>query len=122
MDLWRSELEITPAVIADLHCIVAELNGDCVGMAAVDNRRNPEGQLEHLWIRPDAHGRGIGGRLFEAVTQWCVSQGCRTVRIESDPDAILFYEKQGAVRAGAVPAPMPGAPDRVLPVVLWHVV
>lgn len=119
MDMWRKELEITPTMISELHCIVAESNGECVGMAVGDVRRAPEGQLEHMWIRPDMHGRGVGGQLFEAVTQWCALQGCRTVRIESDPGAARFYEKQGAVRAGSVPAPMPGALDRVLPVLVW---
>jgi len=31
------------------------------------------------------------------------------------PSSEAFYLRYGAVRVGAVPAPMPGAPDRALP-------
>lgn len=38
----------------------------------------------------------------------------------SDPFAEPFYLKLGARRIGAVPAPMPGAPGRVLPVLEFN--
>ena len=121
MALWRKELEITPEMISNLYCVVAESSGECVGMAVGNVRSVSEGELEHMWIRPDVQGRGVGRTLFQTVVQWCVAQGCRTVRVESDPGAVPFYEKQGAIRSGAVPAPMPGDPDRVLPILIWHV-
>jgi hypothetical protein len=37
------------------------------------------------------------------------------VEIVAEPNATGFYEKLGARRVGAIPAPMPGAPDRELP-------
>lgn len=33
----------------------------------------------------------------------------------SDPFAEAFYLRLGARRVGSVPAPMPGAPERLLP-------
>lgn len=39
-----------------------------------------------------------------------------TVRVLSDPHAARFYERLGAQLVAHAPAPMPGAPDRSLPV------
>jgi hypothetical protein len=53
--------------------------------------------------RAIAHAREYGGCVF---------------RIESDPYAESFYRSLGAERVGLVPAPMPGAPDRTLPLLV----
>ncbi len=39
--------------------------------------------------------------------------------VASDPGAETFYTRLGARRVGTDPAPMPGAPDRILPVLQW---
>src|SRR5205085_5774346 len=48
------------SMIVERHEVwVAEEDGHVVGFIGLD----PE-QLEHLYVDPDAQGRGIGGRLF----------------------------------------------------------
>ena len=72
-------------------------------------------QLEHLWIRPDQMGKGIGRLLLTHALAEAERSGADVVVIESDPNAAGFYRRMGAVRVGEIQAAMPGAPDRVLP-------
>jgi GNAT superfamily N-acetyltransferase len=73
-----------------------------------------------LWVDPLRHGVGIGRALAEAAR--AAARGLRPgwpVRIPADPQAVGFYERLAARRDGALPAPMPGAPGRVLPLLWW---
>jgi len=72
-------------------------------------------QLEHLWIEPAFHGRGVGRALFLDAVALIRRRRPGMMRIEAEPNAAGFYRRMGAVRVGAVPAPAPGAPDRALP-------
>jgi GNAT superfamily N-acetyltransferase len=91
---------------------VAEESGRIVGMAALE-----EDLLSHLYVHPDAQGRGVGSALLEKVkerrptgfTFWVFQQnrrarrfyerrGCRLVRLtdgsgneENTPDALYEW-------------------------------
>lgn len=69
--------------------------------------------LLHLFVEPDALGRGIGQALFAAALVWTGAQRRRTLLIASDPNAVGFYRRQGAVDAGMVPSE--SIPGRLLP-------
>jgi GNAT superfamily N-acetyltransferase len=94
---------------------VAEAGGELAGFAAADC---PGGawEIAHLWVRPRFGRQGVGRRLLNAVVEAAREAGARRLRIEADPHAERFYMDRGAVRVGVRPAPMPGAPDRTLPV------
>lgn len=57
--------------------------------------------LDHLWIIPQAMGRGIGRALFEHAVGQARELGHRTLKIEADPNAEGFYTRMGARRVGA---------------------
>jgi GNAT superfamily N-acetyltransferase len=96
---WRA-LQVDPAAIAE---------GRVFG--AVDERDQPLGvvgcallgddvDLMHLFVEPGALGRGIGRALFATAIEWTRAQGRRTLLIASDPNAVGFYRRLGAVDAG----------------------
>lgn len=114
MEHWAPELLITPEYIEAHDVFVAALDGVVVGMTAVEMDGN-EASLGHAWINPGYHGRGLGAALVRQALAAASSRGVSTVRVISDPFAEPFYLRLGARRRGAVPAPMPGCPDRVLP-------
>ncbi len=68
-----------------------------------------------MWIAPDHHRRGIGRQLVEQALVAARRRGVSCVRVISDPFAEPFYLQLGARRVGDVAAPMPGAEDRILP-------
>ena len=112
---WRSVLSITPEYAERQLVFVAAQNRELLGFYALEPR-GERWSLEHFWVDPRWHGRGIGRRLFGDALDRIRSIRPGVVVIEADPYAAGFYARMGARRTGTVPAPADGAPDRTLPV------
>jgi N-acetylglutamate synthase-like GNAT family acetyltransferase len=78
-------------------------------------------ELEHLWIRPHLMHRGIGRRLLRHALLAAEAAGMIVLSVVADPNAAGFYEREGGAVRGAIPAPLPGSPDRTLPVYEFQV-
>jgi ribosomal protein S18 acetylase RimI-like enzyme len=112
---WEADLTLTPAYIEANRTYVAEYDGHVAGLIVLQEHPG-HWTLEHAWIDPASQGRGIGRRLVTHALD--TASRVRPVRVEvvSDPNSEPFYRKLGALRIGSCPAPMPGAPTRILPV------
>jgi len=110
LDAWHDDLAITPDAIEKHRTFVASIDGVVVGVCQLQ-----EGDvgaiLEHVWVDPCCHGKGVGRALVEHAT----SAARGVIAVVADPNAERFYIKLGAKRVGDVNAPMPGAPSRKLP-------
>ncbi len=112
---WKPILRITPEYTERQLVYVGVLGPELVGFYVLE-RPAVVARLEHFWVDPRWHGRGVGRQLFgDAVDR------VRTIRpgvlvIEADPYAAAFYARMGARQTGTVPAPVEGDPDRTLPV------
>jgi predicted N-acetyltransferase YhbS len=112
---WANALTIDARVLSTITAFVAEQDDDILGFYGLEGGGRTVA-LEHLWVRPRAMGRGVGRALLEHAVATAAGGGAEIVVIESDPHAESFYRRFGAERVGAILAPMPGAPDRTLPV------
>jgi ribosomal protein S18 acetylase RimI-like enzyme len=111
---WDAQLTIIPGYL-EMHDVwVSDEDGAIVGMCALEDRKD-HWNMEHVWVDPAAHGRGIGRALVMHALDEARRRHAGVVELLSDPYASGFYERLGARRAGEVPAPMPGAKDRTLP-------
>lgn len=110
---WRSELRLTREYLTAHTAFVAMMGETRVGVCVL--QETPAASLEHVWVDPAYHGRGIGRALVNRTLAHARELGLDRVQVQSDPFAEAFYVTLGARPIGAVPAPMPGAPDRVLP-------
>jgi ribosomal protein S18 acetylase RimI-like enzyme len=119
LDEWQGVLTLGEDYIATHEVLVAETapaDGSLLGVCALEEHES-DWTLEHVWVAPSVHRAGVGRALVQRAL--AIAGGRRpgsVVRVESDPQAAGFYRRLGAREAGAVPAPMPGAPARVLPV------
>jgi GNAT superfamily N-acetyltransferase len=93
---YREELEanpdaihLPPAQIANGQVIVAEMDGQLAGFAAIVG-----GELDGLFVEPDLWGRGIGRALLEAAAHQARKRGL-TVTVIASPSARRFYESCG---------------------------
>jgi len=111
---WRKQLTVTPGQLRRYAVQVAQVGEELAGFVMLC-REGTRFQLRHLWVRPAFMGRGIGAMLLRRALQVAQTAGARSVEVESDPNAAGFYARQGGKRRGAVPAPLPDEPKRVLP-------
>lgn len=110
---WKSDLTITPEFIAANEMYVAIYDEEIVGCCAIAFGESVV-ELEHMWIRPDHMGAGIGRTLFSYIKERAASLEIPALEISSDPNAEEFYTRMGATRIGEVLSQIEGQP-RVLP-------
>jgi predicted N-acetyltransferase YhbS len=110
LDAWEDDLTIRDADIERHATFVASLDGEIVGVCQLQ-RSDAHVFLEHVWVDPRAHRQGVGSALVKHAQ----GESRGVIAIVADPNAEPFYLRLGARRVGEVAAPMPGAPDRMLP-------
>jgi ribosomal protein S18 acetylase RimI-like enzyme len=107
---WEYDLTIRETDIEMHPTFVASLDGEVVGVCQIQ-RSDEHAFLEHVWVDPRAHRQGVGRALVEHAR----GESRGVLAIVADPNAEPFYLRLGARRVGEIAAPMPGAPDRTLP-------
>ena len=108
----RDELTLTPDDLTASRMIVARKNANLAGIAQVALEGN-KADLLKFFVDPANIGQGLGRILFEWVESEARRLGATTLSIESDPDAVAFYKRMGAVETGQVPSG--SIPGRMLP-------
>lgn len=111
---WQSALTITDEFIENNELYVAIANHEIAGCCALVMTEGLA-EIEHMWIKPEHMGSGVGRALFRHARQRAEERGARVLELSADPNAAGFYERMGAQRIGDVPAGMSGQEDRVLP-------
>jgi GNAT superfamily N-acetyltransferase len=86
--------------------LVADIDGDVVGFAAVGEAHDADadGELWAIYVRPDRWGTGVGRALIEAGEAELLELGHRSAVLwvfEDNPRARRFYEAAGWVTDGA---------------------
>lgn len=117
IQLWQEDLTVAPQYIDENPVYVAEIDNRIVGFVGLDIN-GLEAEIDHLWVLPEYMGLGIGRLLVSCALKHCKSNGVEGLRVVSDPNAIEFYCKLGAVYQGQVestPAP------RKLPVLQFDI-
>ncbi len=96
---WETQLTVLSESLATRPTAVARIGGRVVGF----HQLQPLGRslrLDHLWVLPQWMRQGVGTALLRDACHRGVSLGWRELRIVSDPHAVGFYERIGAVRVG----------------------
>lgn len=114
IERWTVDLTITPGFIAENEVFVAMIDGEIGGCCALVLTETLA-EIEHMWIRPEHMGSGIGRALFEHAKQRAEVRGARVLELSADPNAEGFYARMGAKRVGEIKAGMSGDESRALP-------
>ncbi|HVE73114.1 MAG TPA: GNAT family N-acetyltransferase [Thermoanaerobaculia bacterium] len=107
---WDADLEISGDDIERHRTYVASVEDQVVGVCQLQES-DAHAFLEHVWVDPSVHRRGVG----RALVQHARASAPGVLTVVADPHAEEFYLRLGARRVGEVAAPMPGAPERKLP-------
>lgn len=116
----RPILTVTPATIAARPVVVLEDGPLVAGLYALSEIDKAPAddevatvELDLLFVEPAALGRGHGQRLFAHACEAARSADAARLTVESDPNAVGFYERMGMVRTGERSSPVEAG--RVLP-------
>jgi len=104
---WRARLDRAATFGAIFEGAIA---GIAVGLT---NEKIQHVELVSMWVRPDARGAGVGGRLIEAVVDWARGAGFGEVRlwvVDGNTRAERVYERLGFKRTGIVAPVREGEP------------
>lgn len=115
LQAWAPILTITPEYVERQLVYVGARDHELVGFYALEPRED-RWSLEHFWVDPRWHGRGVGRNMFGHALDRIRAIRPGIIVIEADPYAAGFYARMGAQQTRTVPAPADGAPDRTLPV------
>lgn len=119
MEAWRTHLTLAAATIAAQETHAAWVSKSPVGFYSLRRATDNSMSLEHLWVLPEAMGRGIGKALFLHAAERAKVLGCERLEIESDPNAAGCYERMGARRFRVAVAEVEGQ-ARELPVLVYE--
>lgn len=105
--IWSEELTISPEYIKNNDVHVFTTKGSILGyysIATLNNDIKINGitikkgyWLEHMFVKPQSIGKGIGTELFRHVKQRCHERGIAELRILADPNASGFYKNMGCL-------------------------
>lgn len=107
IELWREALTVTAETISELHVFAARRDDRALGFYALAPHPR-HATLEALFVAPEQIGRGIGTLLLCHAGARAASAGCRWLEIASDPNAVGFYHRYGAVQIGTEASLPPG--------------
>ena len=110
---WQTDLTITREFITTNEVFAATVNGEIVGCCALVVT-DSLAEIEHMWIRPEQMGTGVGRALFEHARARAMERCANVLELSADPYAEGFYARMGAKRVGEVRADIDGQ-SRVLP-------
>jgi ribosomal protein S18 acetylase RimI-like enzyme len=91
----RCTIEDVVGIRARWECLVAEADGQVVGMIAFS-----EDEIQELWVHPDFHRRGVGSALFRAAEATIRNTGQLRMCVCTTGYGRPFYEAMGMTFVG----------------------
>lgn len=114
LESWKEQLSVTEASVREHPTHLVEVSGHVVAFYQLASSEGAW-ELQHFWVHPSFMGRGIGRRLFAHALENAAKCGATFFTVDADPNAEGFYLACGAVRTGAIAAPIEGERGRVRP-------
>lgn len=100
LEEWRANLTFKKEYIVGNTVKLIIENEDIIGFFSIVQADINE--LDHLWLLPEAIGKGYGNIAFNQIIAECQKLNIKEFYIISDPDAKGFYLKKGALKVGEV--------------------
>lgn len=95
MKAWEADLTISPNYIQD-NSVFKLLEDDVVvGYYSYFPTAPETIKLDNLFILPEQIGKGFGKYLLDDLSTRARNLGYRSILVDSDPHATVFYQKMG---------------------------
>lgn len=103
LDLWEKDLTITPQHLEKNEVYKLVKAEKILGFCVISEHEGVL-EIEHLWIRPQHIGKGLGKLLLQKVLDEVISKSHVTLSVVADPNATGFYEKFGLKTVAYIPS------------------
>jgi len=100
IDACRQELTYAADDIRHGCFVVIEAEERVQGFYSLARISSTEVELDALFVRPEAIGKGFGRVLMEDAKGRAKSWGAQIMTIQADPNALQFYKAAGAEQIG----------------------
>lgn len=103
--VWEPELTITKQYLSENEVFVFERGKEVLAYYSIVNLHEPlsVGEIElekgfwldHIFVKPENIGEGIGKRLFLHLVDYCKEHSIHEIKILAEPNSKGFFEKMG---------------------------
>lgn len=95
MALWEADLTVSESYITRHEVKLILADAHFVGFYALIYNDDDAPELDHLWLLPEAQGKGYGRQLMQHIKQDLSLQSFANFTLVAEPHAHGFYEKMG---------------------------
>lgn len=91
-------LDVDELLASGVSVAVARADSTAVGMGALVERGDGTAELKRMFVRADARGQGIAGRILSTLEELARTRAVHLLQLETgplQPAAIALYEKFG---------------------------
>ncbi len=113
MEVWAPELTFRPEYFMENESWEAVEGESPIAFYTLQDK-DGDAWIENLFVFPEFIGKGIGKMLFLHATELARQRGYKILQLESDPNAVGFYQKMGMYKIGERRSQVDGQP-RSLP-------
>lgn len=113
MEQCREELAVDERTLSERDVWVAEAQGKIVGFFGLERPEDGVAIVNPIFIEPNLQQGGVGRALWRKLEERARFTGARAIGLDSDPNAVGFYEKMGCRIIGW--SPSGSIPGRKLP-------
>jgi N-acetylglutamate synthase-like GNAT family acetyltransferase len=113
MERCREELAISERTLRERDVWLAEADGAIVGFFALEPPAKGVCEVNPIFVEPHLQQGGFGRALWRKLEERAHHAGARRIGLDSDPNAVGFYEKMGLKVTGW--SPSGSIPGRQLP-------
>jgi GNAT superfamily N-acetyltransferase len=96
MARFAEVIALTPAEIRDNDVWVVERAGQVIGFYGLVHH-GEVAELDHLWLRPEEIGHGLGRLTFEDAMRRAREMDAHRLEWEAEPNAVGFYRRMGGI-------------------------
>jgi len=89
-------IKLEPEAINQNETMALTRAGNIIGFYLLSSLTTINAELEYLYVEPDFTRLGFGGILFEHARDTAKLQGYSSLFVQSDPNAVGFFDKMGA--------------------------
>ena len=114
MEIWTPELTCNGEYVEKNESWTASVDNQLIGFYTLLDK-DGNAWLDDLWVLPAQMGRGVGRALFKHAIDLSKKRGHHILRLESDPNAVGFYQRMGMRQIGERHSEVEGQP-RILPI------